>query len=1016
MKRALIRLILLVLAALPACGGGTKKKPSYPPPPADAVETDGSTDGAPVGQPPRCTIQKPQENRILTGSVEVQVTVSDPEGEPVTRVVLAFLVPGGSPVKLADLKDPSEPTIAMSVDSKQAPDGPKSFYCQVETADGRRGTASVSVLVDNTPPVIELDTKPPTTQPGSNFLSDLVITLKVRDAPGVGANHVVVRVNGDAVADLVKPKDGIQAPIVVPTHELQKGRNTVEVTADDLAGNKMPVPFSYVVNFVPPPSFLAGKTLDLPANLSVDAIAGVRTAQGGALLATGIGATLLRPDANGNLNVATTLATSPVFASAVEDLDGDGLDDIIVAVSKTAELAVFGVFLQSASGAFSSTPSWRAEFQGRILAVTAGDLNRDGILDIVAATEAAGAPVAVALSQPSGGWGAFATYGGVPAPTLVAVGDFTADGDNDVLVGRKGSQTVTVFPANGANGTLLAGINSDLKFVRTTGGTIQATPLTNLSAMVAGPPVAGGKGTTAIVADSVLNAMYLVTPDPGAGVGALLVTTPLPAGRTPMKVLRADADADGVEDLVAFCPGSAMVLIEWGAAAAEFTEGPAFLAGQGSGDLAVAYLTGASHPDLILLDKVNHRLTLLRANPTVPRGFIGAPLVRLGFPPIAIAAGRYAKPLASMPNHKDLALLGEPPGASAQVQVLVSSDDTGLPTQKAVLVDAAVRTAQDLVTADLDQNGYDDLLIPTQMTSPSGQKDLTLGRLLFTQGASHIAPAIIGAKGIWAGDAPSLVAVADFKREPAKPGVLDLVVVAKFTTVSGQPPTLLFQPFVGQGDGTFQILEGVLYPVEDGLKPSSLAAARLTGGSNYDVVMTDSATGEVTLFFGKGLGLFKASEGEAKTYAVGPHPKRVAIEALGGALGSGEDPFPDLAVLLDSDVALVYAVEKSGDEVRYAPPVGLGHTGNSPVDLAIRDINGDSYPDLVVLDQADAMVSIYLNLAQGRFSDPFRYSVGLSPVRLVVADLDADSCVDIATADGTGETVTILRSLLCQQP
>ncbi len=1013
-----LRTALCLTLILAGCGSKENRRP--PPWPLDTYEDDRIEDSeVPAEESPTCTIQKPTANRILTGTFDVRAVASDPKGEAISRVVFAFLPPGKAPVKVGEVQTvPADGTVTITADSRLVEDGPHTFFCQVEAADGRKGSSGVPVTVDNSPPTVAL--YPPSTPPNSNFYSDLVVRVSVTDGKGVGTAHVVIRVNGDAVADLVKPASGLQNPVTVPTHELLIGKNKVEITASDLAGNTMPSPLSYTVNFVPPPAFLTASEWTLPKDLACERVVGIETMQGAGLLCWGNkGAHLLLPSPKKTFNVGASLVTNAVSLARVADLNGDRLDDVLLVTSETGDKAALQFVPQAASGSFLPV-SWKATLDGRVNDVAVGDLNGDSQPDLAVALNKAGASVAVALSKasgPAGSWSGFSAYGGVIEPNLIAIGDFTADGDNDVMVTRRASGVVTVFPVNRTSGTLLVGVNTDLQYE--SGDELQS--LSTIKAMVPGPPLGAGKGDSVVVADADRNSLFLVSPDPGAGLGALAVVQQYPSSLTPSGLASADADGDGRHDLLAWCPGSALVLLFWGNGNG-YEEGAAYLAGQQAADATFARVTGGPRPDIVILDRTNQKAQVLAAQPGSARGFTGVPMVRLGFRPLAVTAGRYLKPLAALPSHRDLALLGGE-GGKASVYLIASSEDTRLPTQKAGLVDARVQNPTDLLSADLDKNGYDDLLVPSQTTSAADAKDPTMGRLLFVEGFSHLKASLKQGNdpvtgqdlqnGLWAGSAPTLAVVADLKRESGKPGVLDLAVIAKFLTAAGGEPVLLFQPFVGEGDGTFKIQEGVLYPVNENQKPSALAASRLTGGSNYDVVMTYGQSGEFTVFFAKGAGLFKAGEGEAEEFAVGQNPKRIAAEVLDAPIGSPEDPYPEIVVLLESDVAVVRALGKVGDAVQYAPPAYLGHTGRGPADLALRDVNGDGYADIVVLDEQDAMVTVYLNLAQGRFSEAFRYPVGVSPVRMMVADLDADSCPDIATADQGGQTVTLLRNLAC---
>src|SRR6185369_6991383 len=79
--------------------------------------------------------------------------------------------------------------------------------------------------------------------------------------------------------------------------------------------------------------------------------------------------------------------------------------------------------------------------------------------------------------------------------------------------------------------------------------------------------------------------------------------------------------------------------------------------------------------------------------------------------------------------------------------------------------------------------------------------------------------------------------------------------------------------------------------------------------------------------------------------------------------------------------------------------------------VVIADVNGDGKPDLVMTHSgSNGLVSVLLGNATG--TDTFQqhqdYAAGNSPVSLAVADINGDSTPDILVADLFGSTVAVL--------
>ncbi len=79
--------------------------------------------------------------------------------------------------------------------------------------------------------------------------------------------------------------------------------------------------------------------------------------------------------------------------------------------------------------------------------------------------------------------------------------------------------------------------------------------------------------------------------------------------------------------------------------------------------------------------------------------------------------------------------------------------------------------------------------------------------------------------------------------------------------------------------------------------------------------------------------------------------------------------------------------------------------------MAIRDLNGDAKPDVVVANFGSDTVTALLGRGDGGFLAKLAYRTGDSPASLAVDDLNGDGRLDLAVADsGAGAVSTHLTS------
>lgn len=1020
MRRGSVPCILALLLFLPPVATGCGGSGDGPTDTGNPFEDDGPKDDIKtdtgVLESPTCTIIAPTENKILSeikpDNNIVKISVDDPEGMKIARVRLAFKVDDGW-ATVFDESQISDKSITTSVNTSEVPDGDRQFMCHVTTEDDRSGLKLVTVKVDNQGPVVSLVGG--STLPGSNFLGDLVIRFLVSDGLGVGTDKVNITVNGEAKEGPIAPvPENTAHAVIIPSLELTNGRIDIKLDAVDQIGNKTAEPLEYSVTFTAPPEFLAGLSASFPEGFSPGTIRGLIFGTQWTVAAGGLeGVRLYTLGAGKVLEEVDLVTDKPVDLVRVADVDGDGTDDLVTTGSEEQGKSTVRVYLQSVGADGPEfTDVWNSTVDSVANDLTLGHLNKDAFLDMAIALETTSASVGLALSKDGGpNWSDFKLYGGVQRPQMIGIGDFTGESppENDIMVAKPGSGLVTVFPVDADSGTPAAGVNSLLELV-------SDEPFTTLSALVTGVWGSANDPILAVFTDEATGTLFEIEPSDG-GIGEVANTLPESTGLMPKRIVVGDLDRDGRDDLAVMCPGSHMVMLFWGqpeGASPAFEKGPvSLMTGGGNKDITLADLVGQSESerylDVVVL--AGDKLLVIPFDDTPDalgsRRFQGPLLVSLGIKPKAMTAGRFTRPDEQLPGYKDLAVLAEVLQES-RIFFFVSDREQKFPTESlGNPLNGHVPQPMGMAVRDLDKNDYDDLVISTRSSSPPAADPPlpTVGLIFLEDGGSHFSPKQVGTlagKGLFAGNSPEVLTIEDLKRDDSNPDVMDLGVIAQFYNEVTEEKVTRFQVYSGFGNGSFSNLD-TSNLIPDERRPSAVTAAKLRGLKNFDVVMANSQTDDITVYFSGILGTFT----EEESYAVGPDPQDVIVAFMKDPDGTK----PDIVTLLKADVAFLYS--KDSIELSYDPIEYLEHEGDAPTAMAIEDMNLDGYPDIILASQPASTVTVYLNLANRQYSDPFVFSTGYSPLSLVVEDLDNDGCMDIATADEGGETITLLRNLLC---
>jgi hypothetical protein len=225
----------------------------------------------------------------------------------------------------------------------------------------------------------------------------------------------------------------------------------------------------------------------------------------------------------------TTGSGSQPLAVAVGDFNGDGNLDLAVALGNLAAVAIL---LGNGDGTFQP-PRLVATAGSALyfpLALTVGDFNHDGRLDIVTANNAVGA--SVLLGNGDGTFQPYRLLGSSQGPSWITSGDFNGDGILDLAV-TTGADTVDISLGNG-DGSFRTFVPVSIG----AGTNPQSVAVADLD----------GDGIQDLaVACYGANAVGILL---GNGDGTFLPVEFYAAGAGPISVAIADLNLDGTPDLV----------------------------------------------------------------------------------------------------------------------------------------------------------------------------------------------------------------------------------------------------------------------------------------------------------------------------------------------------------------------------------------------------------------------------------------------------------------------------------
>jgi hypothetical protein len=251
------------------------------------------------------------------------------------------------------------------------------------------------------------------------------------------------------------------------------------------------------------------------------------------------------------------------------------------------------------------------------------------------------------------------------------------------------------------------------------------------------------------------------------------------------------------------------------------------------------------------------------------------------------------------------------------------------------------------------------------------------------------------------GKQPSAIVIADFNGD----GNLDFAVANK-----GDNSISVFE---GDGSGGFTpfpkspfVLPNLVTGTETG--PVAMVTGNFRNQNKPDLAVVNETSNSVSILLSSGDNTFDGTFSEATNSpaAVGKTPIAVAAGDLNG------DAVPDLAVVNQADNSISILLS-NGDGTFSAASGSPLATAATPAGIVVADFTNGTNNDLVVTNQGQGTLGIYVGLGLGTFAPRFELNTPAGPGGIVTADFNADNLPDVAfTAQGQtanqGEVAVVL--------